>query len=105
MKNFNEDFVILGTGQYLPWRGCWRILVVSQENSPDIHPTSSLIGSPCKNIPILFLFYIYFDAIKSILYYFILSDLYFTPFLAGGENRPTILTAFYFYFKPILKQD
>ena len=75
MKNFNEDFVILGTGQYLPWRGCWRILVVSQENSPDIHPTSSLIGSPCKNIPILFLFYIYFDAIKSIL---MLSNLFYT---------------------------
>lgn len=60
MKNFNEDFVILGTGQYLLWRGCWRILVVSQENSLDIHPTYSLIGhqvfsSPFKDIKTVFL--------------------------------------------------
>ena len=39
------------------------------------------------------------------LYYFILSDLYFIPILPDRENRPTILFVFYFYFKPILKQD
>ena len=38
-------------------------------------------------------------------YYFILSDLYFIPILPDRENRPTILFVFYFYFKPILKQD
>ena len=39
------------------------------------------------------------------LYYFILSDLYFILILPDGEKRPTILIVFYFYFKPILKQD
>ena len=39
------------------------------------------------------------------LYYFILSDLYFIPILPDWENRSTILFVFYFYFKPILKQD
>ena len=39
------------------------------------------------------------------LYYFIPSDLYFIPILPGRENRVTILIVFYFYFKPILKQD
>ena len=51
IKNVNGYFVILETGQYLPWRGCWRILVVSQENSPDIHPTPSLIGSQVFSSP------------------------------------------------------
>ena len=39
------------------------------------------------------------------LYYFILSDLYFILILPDGEKRPTILIVFYFYFKPIWKQD
>ena len=54
---------------------------------------------PCKNNPILFLFYVYFNAIVSILYYFILSDLYFIPILPDRENRATILIVVYFYFK------
>ena len=39
------------------------------------------------------------------LYYFILSDLYFIPILPDRENRAPILIVFYFYFKPIFKQD
>ena len=39
------------------------------------------------------------------LYSFIPSELYFIPILPGRENRVTILIVFYFYFKPILKQD
>ena len=55
------------------------------------------------------LFYFYFMSILMLshlfLYYFILSDLYFIPILPDRENRSTILFVFYFYFKPILKQD
>ena len=39
------------------------------------------------------------------LYYFILSKLYFIPILPDRESRAAILTVFYLYFKPILKQD
>ena len=39
------------------------------------------------------------------LYYFIHTLLYFISILPDKENRPSILFEFYFYFKPILKQD
>ena len=39
------------------------------------------------------------------LYYFFLSDLYLIPILPDRENGATILIVFYFYFKPILRQD
>ena len=55
------------------------------------------------------LFYFYFMAILILshlfLYYFIHTLLYFISILPDKENRPSILFEFYFYFKPILKQD
>ena len=55
------------------------------------------------------LFYFYFMAILILshlfLYYFIHTLLYFISILPDKENRPSILFKFYFYFKPILKQD
>ena len=58
---------------------------------------------PCKNNPILFIFYVYFNAITFRLFYSL--KLIFYSYLPDGENRATILNVFYLYFKPILKQD
>ena len=52
-----------------------------------------IFGNPCKNKPILFIFYVYFNAITSI---FILSHLYYIPILPDKESRATILIVFYF---------
>lgn len=49
------------------------------------------VGYPCKNNPILFIFYVYFDAIISIFILFFLSDLYLNPILPDRENGATTL--------------
>ena len=67
------------------------------------------IGNQLVTLAKTIQFYLYFMSILMLsyffLYYFFLSDLYLIPILPDRENGATILIVFYFYFKPILRQD
>ena len=101
---YKEYFMINKAKPKEIWKGRKQLICLKSKGSP--LPSKLIINEPLTKT---FLFYFYFKAILILshlfLYYFILTEIYFIPILPDKKNRASILFEFYFYFKPILKQE